>query len=369
VRPTVGGGDGRRKKRGEVATDPMREWWVDAAAWTKRAIDQPKKVEFTSNKRARTGRWVKLQRCETEFPARAWLLPQCVPNNASRPWERCPDASPRSRAGLPCASAGAKRKARPVTLQIATALRGASPNVALHWAGTARITQKPASGLATKHTEMKGSVPSHLRCDARCIFFFLLQLRFLSRCQYTASQHYRADQGCPRFDAARDPTQGRAASHQPLTAPRTLKEPAIGCGCEISASSGPATRFNGQGVAQPSPKPWYPQARPGMHTNRVRSSAHIAPAEPGRWEAFDDTACTRFDLYALGASPALPSCPSLVQQLSVGSQAAPCAPVWNDARWPLSAATKLPRPEDGTRRAQGPKTYPMHLHVEIHPSR
>jgi hypothetical protein len=235
-------------------------------------------------------------------PSSCMVAAICVPNNASRPWERFPDASPRSRAGLPCASAGAKRKARPVTLQIATALRGASPNPALHWAGTARmITRKPASGLATKHTEMKGSVPSHLRCDARCIFFFLLQLRFLSRCQYTASQHYRADQGCPRFDAARDPTQGRAASHQPLTAPRTLKEPAIGCGCEISASFWPCNTLQRARRRSAFPKTVVPSstawdAHEPSAIFRQFLVAHLLRQQnqaAGSFQGFDDTAYTR----------------------------------------------------------------------------
>jgi hypothetical protein len=51
---------------------------------------------------------------------------------------------------LPCA----KRKEEGTTgqHQIATALCGASPNVAIHWAGRARITQElAAESLTTKH--------------------------------------------------------------------------------------------------------------------------------------------------------------------------------------------------------------------------
>jgi hypothetical protein len=128
-------------------------------------------------------------------------------------------------------------------LQIATALRGASPDPALHWAGTARITRKPASGLATKHTEMKGSVPSHLRCDVRCAMHFLLPSAASVPQQVSIYGRHPSIIGQMRAAHVLMPPATRhgerAASHQPLTAPRTLKEPAIGCGCEISASSWP----------------------------------------------------------------------------------------------------------------------------------
>jgi hypothetical protein len=168
------------------------------------------------------------------------------------------------------------------------------------------------------------------------------------------------------------------ASHSVL---RALKEPVIGCGCEISARSWLCNMLQREWRRSAYPKTAV--GRPGMQTNRVSDrprsgtqslSLFIVPAHETRApESFRRHSIHQMRYLCTGcAYLALQGCFSIVQQLSVGSQAAPRVAVRDDARW---LRRFLPRreyegPKDGTRRAQdGPKTHQMDFHVEIHPSR
>ena len=205
---------------------------------------------------------------------------------------------------------------------------------------------------------MKGSVPSWLRCHARCTFFFVLQLPFRNRCQYSHPSTVGQIAGLSTLQRRPQTRHGRGS--KPPASHSALEEPVIGCGCEISARSWPCNTLQRAWRRSGCPKTVSVASalKHGLGCRRTECPIDrgVVPSSLSLWPS---ASCAtrplgsrrRHSIHQMqNPSPecacrALTSYLFIVQQLSNHSQPAPRASVWNmtPLAATVSAATAVPR--------------------------